>query len=345
MEFSAENIAAFLQGEIEGDKNVTVSNISKIEEGREGTISFLANPKYTEYIYSTNSSIVLVNKDFKAEKEISATLIRVPDAYKAFAALLELYTTAKIDKKGIAKNATIEPSAKISSNVYIGAHVYIGENVTVEQNTKIYPNSYIGDNASIGENTIIFSGVNIYSDTVIGKNCTIHSGTVIGSDGFGFAPQTGSEFKKIPQIGNVIIEDNVEIGANTAIDRATIGSTIIKSGVKLDNLIQIAHNAVVGNNTVIASQTGVSGSTKIGNNCMIGGQVGFAGHITIADEVKIGAQSGILSEIKEKNSVWQGSPVTEMRNFYKIAVLLNKLPEMKKQIDRLEQIVSTFQKK
>lgn len=345
MEFSAEKIAAFLQGKIEGDKYVTVNNISKIEEGREGTLSFLANPKYTEFIYTTSSSIVLVNDDFKAENTIKATLIRVPDAYKAFAALLELYSTAKVSKTGIAPNATIEPSATIGEDVYIGANVYIGENVNIHQNTKIYPNSYIGDNTQIGENSTIFSGVNIYSDTVIGKNCTIHSGSVIGSDGFGFAPQIGTEFTKVPQIGNVIIEDNVEIGANVTVDRATIGSTVIKSGVKLDNLIQIAHNAVIGNNTVIASQTGVSGSTKIGNNCMIGGQVGFAGHITIADEVKIGAQSGILSSITEKGSVWQGSPVTKMRNFYKISVLLNKLPEMKKQIDRLEQIVSTFQKK
>ncbi len=345
MEFSAEKIASFLKGEIEGDKNVVVNNISKIEEGTVGTLSFLANMKYTEHIYQTKASIVLVNKTFKADKKISATLIRVDDAYKAFASLLELYSMAKTEKTGISPKANIEESAKISGNVYLGSNVYIGENVVIEENVKIYPNSYIGDNSKIGENTTIFSGVNIYSESQIGKNCTIHSGVVIGSDGFGFAPQSASEFKKIPQIGNVIIEDNVEIGANSCVDRATIGSTILRKGVKLDNFIQIAHNVEIGENTVMASLSGVSGSTKIGKNCMIGGQVGFAGHINITDDVKIGAQTGVLSNITEKGSKWLGTPAINMVDFLKVSVVLKKLPEMKKQIEKLEKIISTFNKK
>jgi len=302
MEFSAEKIASFLKGEIEGDKNVVVNNISKIEEGTVGTLSFLANMKYTEHIYQTKASIVLVNKTFKADKKISATLIRVDDAYKAFASLLELYSMAKTEKTGISPKANIEESAKISGNVYLGSNVYIGENVVIEENVKIYPNSYIGDNSKIGENTTIFSGVNIYSESQIGKNCTIHSGVVIGS-------------------------------------------TILRKGVKLDNFIQIAHNVEIGENTVMASLSGVSGSTKIGKNCMIGGQVGFAGHINITDDVKIGAQTGVLSNITEKGSKWLGTPAINMVDFLKVSVVLKKLPEMKKQIEKLEKIISTFNKK
>jgi UDP-3-O-[3-hydroxymyristoyl] glucosamine N-acyltransferase len=344
MEFSAEKIASFLNGYVEGDKDITVNNISKIEEGVPGTLSFLANPKYTEYIYSTNSSIVLVSKTFNAENKINATLIRVDDPYKAFASLLELYSLSKNQKSGISPKAVIEESAKTGENVYLGANVYIGENTIIKDNVKIYPNTYIGDNVEIDENTTIFSGVNIYSESIIGKNCTIHSGTVIGGDGFGFAPQSKSEFVKIPQIGNVIIEDNVEIGANTCIDRATMGSTIIKKGVKLDNLIQVGHNVIIGENTVIAAQTGVSGSTKIGKNCMIGGQVGFAGHLTICDNVKIGAQAGIIKDITTEGAVLIGSPVQDMRQFFKNTVLISKLPEMRKQINDVENSLNSFLK-
>jgi len=333
MEFSAEQIADLLKGKVVGQPDIKVNNISKIEEGKEGTLSFLANPKYTTYIYNTKASIVLVNKNFTPEKEINATLIYVENAYEAFASLLEIYQQYKTNKSGISKSAVIENSAKIGKDVYLGANVYIGENTIIGDNTKIYPNSYIGDNAVIGNNTTIFSGTNIYSECVIGNNCTFHSGTVIGSDGFGFAPQTATEFKKVPQIGNVIIEDNVEIGANTTIDRATIGSTIIRKGVKLDNLVQIAHNVEIGENTVIASQTGVSGSTKIGKNCMIGGQVGLAGHLVIGDNVKIGAQSGVHKNIKD-GLIMQGTPVVGYREWYKTAAIIKQLPDLKQQIDK-----------
>ena len=335
MEFSAKQIADLLEGEIEGKSDVIVNNISKIEEGKVGTLAFLANPKYTPYIYTTKASIVLVNKSFKAEKPISATLIRVKDAYQAFASLLEIYQQYKNNKVGISDKATIEASAKIGEDVYIGTGVYIGENVVIGNYTKIYPNSYIGDNTIIGEEVTIFSGVNIYSDIIIGNSCTLHSGVVIGSDGFGFAPQNDAEFKKVPQIGNVIIEDNVEIGANTTIDRATIGSTIIRKGVKLDNLIQVAHNVEIGENTVIAAQTGIAGSTKIGKNCMIGGQVAIAGHITVANNVKAGARTGIAQAVKKEGVILQGIPAMEIRSFYRSSAVFKILPEMKRQLDKL----------
>ncbi|NPA44803.1 MAG: UDP-3-O-(3-hydroxymyristoyl)glucosamine N-acyltransferase [Chlorobi bacterium] len=335
MEFSAKQIADLLEGEIEGKSDVKVNNISKIEEGKEGTLAFLANSKYTPYIYTTKASIVLVNKDFKPEKEISATLIRVKDAYQAFASLLEIYQQHKNYKVGISPKATIENSAKLGENVFVGVGVYIGENVVIGDETKIYPNTYIGDNTVIGKNTTIFSGVNIYSEVEIGNNCTIHSGVVIGSDGFGFAPQNDAEFKKIPQIGNVIIEDNVEIGANSTIDRATIGSTIIRKGVKLDNLLQVAHNVEIGENTVIAAQTGIAGSTKIGKNCMIGGQVAIAGHITIADNVKAGARTGIAQTVKKEGVILQGIPAMDVRNFYRSAAVFKILPDMKRQLDKI----------
>ncbi len=333
MEFTAEQIADLLNGEIVGQANIKINNISKIEEGKEGTLAFLANPKYTPYIYSTKASVVLVNKDFKPEKEVKATMIRVDNAYEAFASLLEVYQQYKSNKTGISKSATVEESAKVGKDVYLGANIYIGENSTIGNNTKIYPNSYIGDNVVIGDNTTIFAGTNIYSECLVGNNCTIHSGTVIGSDGFGFAPQSAAEFKKVPQIGNVIIEDNVEIGANTTIDRATIGSTIIRKGVKLDNLVQIAHNVEIGENTVMAALTGVSGSTKIGKNCMVGGQVGFSGHIVVGDNVKIGAQSGVHKNLPN-DCVMQGTPVVAYREWYKTAAIINQLPELKKQIDK-----------
>lgn len=335
MEFSAEQIADLLEGKVEGKSDVKVNNISKIEEGKEGTLAFLANTKYTPYIYTTKASIVLVNNDFKAEKEISATLIRVKDAYQAFASLLEVYQQHKNYKVGISDRAIIETTAKIGEDVFIGANVYIGENVTIGNSTKIYPNSYIGDNTIIGDDTTIFSGVNIYSEIKIGSNCTIHSGVVIGSDGFGFAPQNNTEFKKVPQIGNVIIEDNVEIGANSTIDRATIGSTIIRKGVKLDNLLQVAHNVEIGENTVIAAQTGIAGSTKIGKNCMIGGQVAIAGHITIADNVKAGARTGIAQAVKKGGVILQGTPAMDVRSFYRSSAVFKILPEMKRQLDKI----------
>jgi len=334
MEFSAQQIAELLQGVIIGDSEVKVNTISKIEEGKTGSLSFLANSKYTKYIYETKASVVLVNKEFIAEKDISATLIKVEDAYKAFASLLEIYQQYKDNKIGIAKSSIVEKTAKIGENLYVGANVYIGNHSEIGANCKIYPNTYIGDNVKIGEGTILFSGVNIYSESVLGKECTIHSGVVIGSDGFGFAPQNSAEFKKVPQIGNVIIEDRVEIGANTTIDRATMGSTIIRKGVKLDNLVQIAHNVEIGENTVMAALCGVSGSTKIGKNCMIGGQVGFAGHLTISDNVKIGAQSGVHKNLPQ-GAVVQGSPVVAYREWYRIASVLQKLPEMYRKIQKL----------
>jgi UDP-3-O-[3-hydroxymyristoyl] glucosamine N-acyltransferase len=335
MEFSAKQIAEILNGKVEGNFDTKVRSIAKIEEGKPGCLSFLANPKYTAYIYTTASSIVLVNEDFIPEKPINATLIRVKDAYKAFATLLEFYQQYKLSKVGISSAAIIEPTAQIGEEVYIGANVYIGHHVILGNQSKIYPNVSIGDNVEIGDNTVLFSGVNVYSECKIGNDCIIHSGVVIGSDGFGFAPSTDDAFKKVPQIGNVLIEDNVEIGANTTIDRATLGSTIIRKGVKLDNLIQVAHNVEIGENTVIAAQTGISGTTKIGKQCMIGGQVGFAGHLKIGDRVKIGAQTGVIKNI-ENDCIMQGSPAVPYRHFFKSAAIFNELPELKKKIIDLE---------
>ncbi|MEN8137305.1 MAG: UDP-3-O-(3-hydroxymyristoyl)glucosamine N-acyltransferase [Bacteroidota bacterium] len=335
MNFTATDIAGILHGEIEGNPEVTVNNLAKIEEGKPGTLTFLSNPRYTPYIYSTNSSIVIVEKNFKAEKEVNATLIRVDDPYKSFSTLLEFYNQVKQNKSGIESPVFISDSAKFGEDSYIGAFSHIGNNVVIGDNVKIYPNVSIGDNTVIGDNSILFSGVKIYSETEIGNNCTIHSGTVIGSDGFGFAPSSGSEYSKIPQIGNVIIEDYVEIGAASTIDRATLGSTIIRKGVKLDNQIQIAHNVEIGQNTVIAAQTGIAGSSKIGENCMIGGQVGIVGHITIGNNVKIAAQSGINSSI-EDNITIQGSPAMPINDFYKSYVYFRKFPEIVTRLSKLE---------
>jgi UDP-3-O-[3-hydroxymyristoyl] glucosamine N-acyltransferase len=336
MEFTAKQIAEALQGTVDGDANITVSTLSKIEEGKPGSLSFLANPAYEKYIYDTDASLIIVNRDFKPEKEIKATLIRVKDAYMAFAALLELYQQSKPKKTGISPKASISETAKTGSNVYIGAFVSIGENSVIGNNCMIHPNTTIGDNVKIGDNTTVFANVTIYDDCIIGNECTLHAGAVIGADGFGFAPQQDADFKKVPQIGNVILEDRVEIGANTTIDRATLGSTIIKRGVKLDNHIQIAHNVVIGENTVIAAQTGISGSTKIGKNCMIGGQVGLIGHITIADEVKIAAQSGIGKSITKKGSVWEGSPAFNARDFQRSYIHYRKLDQLVKRVNNLE---------
>lgn len=342
MEFSAEQIAGLLGGTIEGDAKITVTNLSKIEEGKHGTLSFLANPNYTNYIYTTDASIVVVNKTLILEKPVKSTctLVRVEDAYGSFAKLLELYTQLKGEKKGIEQPSFIHPTAKVGKDCYIGAFAYVGENVVIGDNTKLYPQTYIGDNARVGNNTTLFSGVKVYHECVIGNNCTIHASTVIGSDGFGFAPRTENEYTKVPQIGNVIIEDNVEIGSNTSIDRATLGSTIIRRGVKLDNLIQIAHNAEIGENTVIAGQTGVAGSTKVGKNCMIGAQVGIIGHIKIADEVKIAGQSGIGATIEKTGEIVQGSPAFSIGDYKRSYVLFRSLPKLNDKIRELEKRVN-----
>ncbi|HOP04163.1 MAG TPA: UDP-3-O-(3-hydroxymyristoyl)glucosamine N-acyltransferase [Tenuifilaceae bacterium] len=339
MEFTAKTIADFLQGTIEGNPDIKVNDIAKIEEGRPGALSFLSNPKYSKYLYTTQSSIVLINNDFEVEKSVQATLIRVPNAYESFAKLLSLVSATQKEKVGIHPQAVIEPSAKIGSDVYLGAFVYIGENVVLGDNVKIHSHTHIADNVKVGENTSIYAGVKIYSNCIIGRNCYIHAGAVVGSDGFGFAPQPDGTYQKIPQLGNVIIEDNVDIGANTTIDRATMGSTIIRKGVKIDNLIQIAHNVEIGENTVIAAQTGIAGSTKIGKNCMFGGQVGIAGHLVIADGVKLSAQTGVSNNIKTPNEVMIGSPAMNSRKFSRSFVVFKYLPELKTDVDKLKKML------
>ena len=345
MEFTAATIAGFLNGEIEGNPDIKVNTIAKIEEGHSGALSFLANPKYEHYIYETKSSVVLVNKSFVPTAYIDATLIRVENSYEAFASLLRLVDQARPRKKGIHPTAIIEASAKVGSDVFIGPYAYIGENCVVGDGCSIYPQVYIGDNTKIGNNCTINPGVKIYHDCLLGEGCIIHAGTVIGSDGFGFAPQSDSEFMKIPQLGNVVLEDHVEIGANVTIDRATMGSTIIRKGVKLDNLIQIGHNVEIGENSVMAAQTGISGSTKVGKNCMFGGQVGLAGHLKIANGTKIGAQGGILGNIKEENTTIIGSPAIEVRQYFKSSVIFKKLPDMMLKIDSLEKEIESLKKK
>ncbi|MGB2231282.1 MAG: UDP-3-O-(3-hydroxymyristoyl)glucosamine N-acyltransferase [Flavobacteriaceae bacterium] len=338
MKFTAEQIASILEGEVDGDPNVEVSNLSKIEEGKKGTLSFLSNPKYTPFIYTTNASIVIVNKDFTPESEIKSTLIRVDDSYKSFSKLLEYYNQYKLSITGIESPISVHESSSYGSDCYIGAFSYIGKHVKIGNNVKIYPNTFIGDNTTIGDNTVIFSGVKIYSETIVGNNCFINSGAIVGADGFGFAPNENGEYSKIPQIGNVIIEDHVDIGAGTTIDRATLGSTIIRKGVKLDNQIQIAHNVDVGENTVIAAQTGIAGSTKIGKNCQIGGQVGIVGHITIGNNVKVQAQSGIGRSIKD-NEVIQGSPAIGYGDYNKSYVHFKNLPKIVKKINDIEKYI------
>lgn len=335
MKFTAAQIAGILQGQVVGNPNAEVYKLSKIEEGTEGSLTFLANPKYTNYIYSTLATITIVSNTFEPEQEISTTLIKVEDAYKAFSQLLEYYNQVKLMKSGIEQPSVISDGVTYGSDLYLGSFCYIGKNVVIGKNVKIYPNSFIGDNVTIGDNCVFFAGVRIYSETVIGNNCTIHSGTIIGSDGFGFAPQEDGTYKKVPQIGNVIIEDDVEIGACSTIDRATLGSTIIRKGVKLDNHIQVAHNVEIGENTVIASQTGIAGSTKIGKNCMIGGQVGIVGHITIGNNVKIQAQSGIGKSLGDSEVV-QGSPAFNYGDFAKSFVHFRNLPKIVADIENLK---------
>lgn len=346
MEFSAQFIADYLHGTIEGDGSVLVNNFSKIEEGKPGTLSFLANPMYTKYIYTTDASVVLVNNDFQADKQLNTTLIRVEDAYQSIARLLDFYERIKRKKHtGISSLAYIHKAAEIGKEVYIGGFAYISEGAKIGNNVRIYPHVFIGENVTIGDNTTIYSSVNIYEECQIGNNCIIHSGVVIGSDGFGFAPKTNGIFKKVPQVGNVVIEDEVEVGSNTTIDRATLGSTRLAKGVKLDNLIQVAHNVEIGERTVIAAQTGISGSTKIGKDCMIGGQVGVAGHLQIADNVKIGAQTGIAQSIKKKGDIIMGSPSMPIRDFQKAHVVFKQLPDIYKQFNEMKRELEELKNK
>lgn len=330
MEFSVQQIAEILGGRVEGDGTVMVSNLSKIEDGQPHTLSFLANPKYEEYIYKTNASAVIVSEDLKLKKSVKPTcnLIRVEDAYSSFAKLLEYFNQIRHPQPGKEHPHFADDSAQLGKEVFIGAHAYIGRNAQIGNNVVLYPNSYIGNDAKIGDNTIVYPGARILDYCEVGKNCTIHANAVIGSDGFGFAPDGDNTYHKVPQIGNVVIEDHVDIGANTTIDRATLGSTIIKKGVKLDNLIQVAHNVVIGENTAIAAQAGIAGSTKIGKNCMIGGQVGFNGHITIANNTRIAAQSGIPNNIKKEGQTLLGSPAIDLDDFKKSYVGFRRLPQI-----------------
>lgn len=336
MEFSAQQIADFLNGEIQGDASVKVHNFAKIEEGKPGMLSFLSNPKYVQYIYDTDASIVLVNKDFQPEKPVRATLIRVEDAYQSLATLLSLVDKTKPRKTGISSLANVEPSAIIGTDVYIAPFVNIGDGVNIGNNCRIHSGCCIEENVSLGENVTVYGNVTIYNDCVIGNNCTLHAGAVIGADGFGFAPTENGSYKKIPQMGNVVLEDNVEIGANTTIDRATLGSTIIRKGVIIDNLVQIAHNVEIGTNTAIAAQSGISGSTKVGQQCILAGQVGIAGHLTIADGTILGAQSGVPNSIKLPNQQLQGYPAIPVMNFRKSTVVYKGLPELQKTVYALQ---------
>lgn len=340
MQFSAAQIALIISGTLEGPAEVAVHSFGKIEEAKTGQLAFLANPKYEDFLYSTKASIIIVNQSLQLKQPISATLIRVPDAYSAFATLLDKYQQIKTQQlSGIQQPVYMHDSVKMGENIFLGAFAYLGENVSIGNGVKIFPNSYLGNNVSVGDNTIIHAGVKIYHDCVIGSNVVIHAGTVVGSDGFGYAPQKDGSLKKVPQIGNVVIEDAVEIGANTTIDRATIGSTLIKSGAKLDNLLQIAHNVEVGNNSVIAAQSGVSGSTKIGKNVMIGGQAGIVGHIQIADGSKINAQSGVSKSIKSPNSAVTGSPAYDYTAALRSQAITRNLPQLEKRIMELEKII------
>jgi UDP-3-O-[3-hydroxymyristoyl] glucosamine N-acyltransferase len=346
LEFSAQQIAMMIQGQVEGDASVTVNNFGKIEEATAGQISFLANPKYEAFLYTTTASIVIIGAQQQLKEKIKATLIRVPDAYAAFATLLTKYQELKTQQLvGIQTPSFIAPSARIGTNHFIAAFAYINEGATLGDHVKIFPNVVIGENVKIGNHVTIHPGVVIYADCVIGNHVTIHSGTIIGSDGFGFAPMEDGSFQKVPQLGNVIIEDDVEIGANTTIDRATIGSTIIRKGVKLDNQIQIAHNVEIGSNSVIAAQAGVSGSTKIGKNVMIGGQAGFSGHIAIADGIKIAGRTGVTKSFTTANMTLTGYPAAEQKQSLRSQVYVKNLPELEKRVQELEILVQQLSQK
>lgn len=343
MEFSVNQIAQLINGEVSGDGDKKINKLDKIQEATEGSIAFLANPKYESYLYNTKASAVIVNKDLKLRQTVTPALIRVDDAYLSFTKLLEEYQRIiNFQKTGVETPSYIGENSVTGENIYRGAFSYIGNNVKIGKNVKIYPHVYIGDNVSIGNNTIIYSGAKIYQDCRIGNNCVLHSGAVIGSDGFGFAPMPDGTYKTIPQLGNVIIEDNVDIGANTVVDRATLGATMIHEGVKLDNLIQIAHNVTVGKNTVIASQTGISGSSSVGENCMIGGQVGIAGHLNIPDKTSIGAKSGIMSNVKEEGKVLLGYIALDKGDFLKSYAIFRKLPDLNQRINELEKKTTKF---
>jgi len=340
MKFTAAQIAGILEGEVVGNPNAEVFKLSKIEEGTAGSLTFLSNPKYVNYIYSTDATITIVNATFEPEAQLKTTLIKVEDAYQSFSKLLEYYNQIKLMKSGIEQPTVISEQVTYGENLYLGSFSYIGKNVVIGKNVRIYPNSFIGDNVTIGDDCIFFAGVRIYSESIIGNNCVIHSGTIIGSDGFGFAPQEDGTYSKVPQIGNVILEDNVEVGSCTTIDRATLGSTIIRKGAKLDNQIQIAHNFEIGENTVIAAQTGIAGSTKIGKNCMIGGQVGIAGHLTIGNNVRVQAQSGIGRNIPDGETL-QGSPSFNYSDWNKSYVHFRNLPKIVAEIEELKKNKNT----
>lgn len=345
MEFTAHQIAEYLQGEILGDPSAKVHDFSKIEEGRAGTLSFLSNPKYNHFIYQSDATIILVNRDFVPEKQVKATLIKVDNAYESLAMLMLLVEQFKPKKNGVSPLAHISPSAKIGVNVYIAPFVFVGEGAEIGNYAFIDASGYIGENAKIGENTVLHAGVKIEKECEIGNNCIIHAGAVVGSDGFGFAPTQDGSYKKIPQVGNVVIEDNVEVGANTTIDRATLGSTIIRKGVKLDNLVQIAHNVEIGENTVVAAQSGVAGSSKIGKQCVLAGQVGISGHIEIADGCVFGAQTGVPNNVKEPNSIMQGYPALPAGNFRRSSVVYKNLPELQRTVNELQKQLEALKAK
>lgn len=336
MEFTAKQISELIEGTVEGDPNAVVTDVSKIEEGRPSTLTFLANPKYEPYLYTTQASVVIINKDFTAEKPVSATLIRVDDAYSALAKLLQMYQALLPKKSGIEQPSFVDKTATLGDFVYVGAFAYIGEKAKIADKVQIYPQAYVGDGVTIGENSIIYAGAKIYQGCKIGANCIIHAGAIVGSDGFGFAPGADGHFEKIPQVGNVVLEDYVEIGSNTTIDRATMGSTIIRQGTKLDNLIQVAHNVEIGKNSVLAAQTGIAGSTKIGNNVMFGGQVGISGHIKIADGVKLAAQSGVGKSITKEGEVQMGAPSFNAMQYNKAYVIFRKLPDLYERVAEIE---------
>jgi UDP-3-O-[3-hydroxymyristoyl] glucosamine N-acyltransferase len=340
MEFTAQQIAELIQGIIEGNPDQIIRDVSKIEEGRPETLTFLANPKYEHYIYDTNASVVIVNKSFVPQKPVQATLIKVDDAYQSLAKLLQMYESSLPKKNGIEQPSFIDESATLGDFVYIGAFAYISEKAQIGSNAQIWPGAFIGEGVEIGESTIVYAGAKIYKHCKVGKGCIIHAGAVIGSDGFGFAPGPEGNYQKIPQVGNVIIENLVEIGANTTVDRATMGSTIIREGAKLDNLVQVAHNVEIGANTVIAAQAGIAGSTKIGKHCMFGGQVGIAGHLKVADQTKLAAQSGVAGAIRKEDSILMGSPAIDARLYHKSYVLFRKLPDIYKQLQTLEKKIT-----
>lgn len=344
MQLTVAEIANLLNGDVEGDSSALLHQVAKIEEGKPGALSFLSNPKYEPYLYETQSTAVLVNKDFVPAQPVTTTLIRVENAYAAFTRLLEQFAGSVAQLTGVSPHAVVSKTAQVADDAYIGALVSIGEDVKIGKGCKIFPGVHIGDRSVIGDHTILFSGVQVYHDIHIGARCIVHSGTVIGSDGFGFAPQADRSYKKIPQTGDVHIEDDVEIGANCAIDRATMGSTIIRKGVKLDNLVQIAHNVEIGDHTVIASQSGVAGSTKIGKHCIVAGQVGFVGHITIADGSVFGAQSGVSNSIKEPNQKWFGYPAFEYGKALRAYATLKSLPDLEKRIRELEKQLNELNK-